>query len=292
MEIIWTLQSFDLYSLLDILLITALLFGVSFLFRGTQTIPVLRGTLLVVAVSLLLSAIPNLVAFRWISTIVFTGAAVAIPVIFQPEIRRAMERLGRAGVNFRQPQLSNYERVIDDICAAAGRLSERRHGALIVIERNDALDEFIATGIALNSLISPQLMLTIFFPKTELHDGAIIIRGDRVVCAAAVLPLSAAHDLAQRKVGTRHRASLGMTEISDAIVVVVSEETGQISVANAGRLIRRLDSNRLASLLRTFYSSTTTRSGLGWWDMLRDYMRERRPSPDETAEKTSHGTAA
>jgi diadenylate cyclase len=294
MELIWTLQSFDLYSLLDILLIASILFGISFLFRGTQAVPVLRGMLLVVGLIILLSTIPNLVAFRWISTIILTGAAVAVPVIFQPEIRRAMERLGRAGAAWRQPSLSAYEHVINDIVAAAARLSERRHGALIVIERNDALDEFVDTGIPLDSVLSPQLLLTIFFPKTELHDGAVILRGDRVVVAAAVLPLSAAHDLAQRKVGTRHRASLGMTEISDAIVVVVSEETGQISVANGGRLIRRLDSNRLATLLQTFYNDTSVRDGRtrSLVDYLREYVREWRDAREKEASGGSTGKGA
>jgi diadenylate cyclase len=256
MELIWTLQSLNLYSLLDILLIAVILFGISFLFRGTQAVPVLRGTILVIVIIIFLSAIPNLVAFRWLSTSIITGAAVAIPIIFQPEIRRAMERLGRAGWLVRQPQVSDYERIVNDICTAAGKLSERRHGALIVIERSDPLDEFIETGIRLDSDITPQMMLTVFFPKTELHDGAIIIRDKRIAAAAAVLPLTASHDLAKRKVGTRHRAGLGMSEVSDAVVVIVSEETGQISVANGGRMIRRLDENRLNTILMTFYSDT------------------------------------
>lgn len=254
MELIWTLQSLNLISVLDILLIASLLFGISFLFRGTQAVPVMRGMILVVVFILFLSTIPNLVAFRWLSSSLITGAAVAIPIIFQPEIRRAMERLGRAGFFFRQPQISAFEQVIEDICTTASKLSERRQGALIVIERDDPLDDFINTGIRLDGEVSPQLLLTIFYPKTELHDGAVILRGNRVVCAAAVLPLSAAHGLSQAKIGTRHRAGVGLTEVSDAVVVIVSEETGQISVANSGRMIRRLDTNRLATLLRSFYT--------------------------------------
>ena len=253
MELFWTLQSFDLISLLDITLIAAVLFGLSFLFRGTQAVPVLRGTLLVLALITFLSSIPNLIAFRWLTGAIITGAAVAVPVIFQPEIRRMMERLGRAGFSFGQPTNTLREQIIDAITTATGRLAERRHGALIVLERESTLDEFIETGIRLNSEISAQLLLTIFYPKTELHDGAVIVRGNRIAAAAAVLPLSAAHGLAQRKLGTRHRAGLGMSEISDAIIVIVSEETGHISVANGGRLIRRLDSRRLATILQTFF---------------------------------------
>lgn len=263
MELIWTLQNLDAAALLDILLIASLLFALSFLFRGTQAVPLLRGTLLVLAVMAILTIIPNLVAFRWLANIVLTGAAIAIPIIFQPELRRMVERLGRAGLSFRQQEGTDYEKVISDISVVAGRLAERRHGALIVLERNDPLDEFINTGILTDSHISPQLLLTIFYPKTELHDGAVIIRADRIVASAAVLPLSAAHGLAHRKVGTRHRAAMGMTEISDAIVVIVSEETGQISVANGGRLIRRLDSNRLVTILRAFFVEPEAEAGSG-----------------------------
>lgn len=282
MELLWTLQSLDWLALLDILLIAALLFGLSFLFRGTQAVPLLRGTILVLVIITFLSTIPNLIAFRWISGSIITGAAVALPIIFQPELRRMMERLGRAGFGFRQ-RSTQREQVINDISTAAGRLSERRHGALIVLERTDPLDEFIETGIPLDSAISPQLLLTVFYPKTELHDGAVIIRDSKIAAAAAVLPLSAAHGLAQRKVGTRHRAGLGMTEISDAIVVIVSEETGQISVANGGRMIRRLDSNRLATILKAFYSDseaeeqnllTMLRGQLRGW-----YNRQRKETP-------------
>jgi len=281
-QLIWTLQSLDLVSVIDILLIAFLLFGVSFFFRGTQAVPLLRGTILVVTVIVFLSTIPNLVAFRWLSSSIITGAVVVIPIIFQPEIRRAMERLGRAGfLANRQPTLSEYEYIIDNICTAAGKLAERNHGALIVIERNDPLDDFIETGIKLYSDITPQLMLTIFYPKTELHDGAIILRDGKIACAAAVLPLSAAHGLAKRKIGTRHRAGLGMSEISDAIVVIVSEETGQISVANHGRMIRRLDENRLATILKTFYADETDNQKQGsWWQGILNFFMST-PQEDE-----------
>jgi diadenylate cyclase len=210
--------------------------------------------LLVVITMILLSSISNLIAFRWLSSSLITGAAIAIPIIFQPEIRRAMERLGRAGLGVNPLRTGEYEPLIEDISQAAAKLSERRHGALIVLERAIALDDFIETGIRLDSEVSPQVLMTIFFPKTELHDGAVILRGDRIACAAAVLPLTAAHGLAQRKVGTRHRAGLGISEISDALVVIISEETGQISIASEGKLIRRIDPPRLAGMLKTFYA--------------------------------------
>jgi len=242
MELIWTLQSFNLYALIDVLLVASIFFGLSFLFRGTQAVP----------------ALPNLVVFRWLSTSILTGAAVAIPLIFHPEIRRAMERLGRAGRFFRPSYLSDQQKLILGLTALIVRLSARRHGALIVLERSTPLDEFIETGVPLHADFSPQLLLTIFYPKTELHDGAVILRGGCVMSAAAVLPLAAAHDLSKRKIGTRHRAAIGLTEITDAIVLVVSEETGAISLATDGQLQRGLDEKRLLNLLQTLYADRAT----------------------------------
>ncbi len=255
MDLVWTIQSIDSQAIIDILLVALLIFGASFLVRGTQTLLVLRGIIVVMVVIGLLSSILNLVAFNWILRGIITMTTVAIPIIFQPELRRAFERLGRASMGFRQNSITQREMVVNAICQAAGRLSERRHGALIVLERQNRLDEFISTGIHLDSEITPQLLLTIFWPKTELHDGAVIVRGDRVMAAACVLPLSSGRNLGDRKLGTRHRASLGMSEISDAVVVTVSEETGQISVSNGGRMIRRLDATRLSTILLTFYGA-------------------------------------
>lgn len=289
MELIWTLQSLNLVALLDILLIAAVLFGLSFVLRGTQAVPVMRGMIVVVILMTFLSSIPNLVAFRWLTSVIITGAAVAIPVIFQPEIRRGMERIGRAGFNLRNRYSSEIDILIEQVSTTAGKLSERRHGALIVLERTDPLDEFIETGIRLESNISPQLLLTIFYPKTELHDGAVIVRENRICSAAAVLPLSAAHGLAQRKVGTRHRAAIGISEISDAIVVVVSEETGQISVANGGRMIRRLDSTRLQTILKAFYTSEVEPEEKSVWAYVVDQFKGLRSSPNGKSQKKQTG---
>jgi diadenylate cyclase len=257
MDLIWTLQSIDWSAVLDIILVALLIFAGSFLVRGTPAMPVMRGLIVVIVIIGVLSSVLNLVAFNWLLRAILTGTAVAIPVIFQPELRRALERLGRTRIGFGQNTPTQREQLINTICQAAGYLSERRHGALIVLERNDNLDEFMNTGVPLNSMVTPQLLLTIFWPKTELHDGAVIIRGDRMEAAACVLPLSSGRQFTERRLGTRHRASLGMSEVSDAVVVTVSEETGQISVSNRGRMIRRLDANRLATILETFYVTST-----------------------------------
>ncbi len=270
-ELCWTFQAnFNATAILDILVVASIFFGISLLLRGTQALPLLRGILILVLVVGITTTVFPLVAFRWLLGNVVTAAAVAIPVIFQPELRRALERLGHAGLWFsaRNTQAALRIQIIDDICAAAARLSERRQGALIVLERDTGLQEYIDTGVTLESEVSPQLLLTIFWPKTELHDGAVIIRAGKISAAACVLPLSSGRNLADRKMGTRHRAALGISEVSDAVCVVVSEETGQISVANGGRMIRRLDANRLRTILAAFYGEAQQVARAPWIPIL------------------------
>jgi len=278
MRLIWTLETFRTSDLPDVLAVAAIIFAATLLIRGSQAAPLLRGTIAVVLALGLLTSMLDWIAFRWLLNNIVTAAAVAIPVIFQPELRRALERVGRTGVSTlfsRAPAYNQDEQVIEAICAAAARLSERRHGALIVLERNDLLDEFINTGVPLDSQVSPQLFLTVFWPKTELHDGAVIIRQGRVASAASVLPLSSGRNLTDRKLGTRHRAGLGISEISDGLCVIVSEETGRISVANRGRMIRRLDANRLRTILTAFYTSTRAEEQTPWpWVPLINRARD------------------
>ncbi len=257
MELIWSLESFDLRALIDVLIVALFFFGVSFLFRGTQALALLRGTILTVVGLILLSSILQLQALGWVLQNLLTVLIVAIPVIFQPELRRALEQLGRGNIlaNRRTPETMRT-RVIDEICQAAERLAERRHGALIVLARNSSLQEYIRTGIAMDSELNAPILLTIFWPRTELHDGAAIIdnRG-RISSAASVLPLTASRNLPSRKMGTRHRAALGISEVTDALCVVISEETGKIAVTNGGRMVSRLDTERLRTLLNAFYGS-------------------------------------
>jgi diadenylate cyclase len=256
MEILWAFDNFNLVALVDILLVTGLLFAASMLIRGTQAVSLLRGTMIVMIVIGILTSAFQLVALRWLLGHIITAAVVAIPVIFQPELRRALTRLGGMPLMSHQQTQTQQQYIIEQICAATERLAERRHGALIVLERHVSLQEYINTGVALHSAITPQLMLTIFWPKTELHDGAAILIGNEIAAAACVLPLSSGHRITDRKLGTRHRAALGISEVSDAICVVVSEETGQISVTNGGRMIRRLDSTRLHTILTAFYDES------------------------------------
>jgi diadenylate cyclase len=270
-ELCWTFETnFNSIALLDILIVALVFFGISLLLRGTQAVLLLRGILILVLIIGITASVFPLVAFRWLLGNIVTAAAVAIPVIFQPELRRALERLGRAGLHLgaRQSDSEVRMKIIDHVCAAAARLSERRQGALVVFERETGLQEYIDSGVPLEGEVSPQLLLTIFWPKTELHDGAAIIRNGKIAAAAAVLPLSSGRNLADRKLGTRHRAALGISEVSDAVCVVVSEETGQISVTKGGRIIRRLDANRLRTILSAFYGETQQAPRMPWTPLV------------------------
>ncbi len=258
MELIWAIENLTFTDFVDIFLVALLFYGLSFLFRGTQAIALMRGTLVLLIGLILISSVFQFQALGWVLTTVLTVLVVAIPVIFQPELRRALERLGRGSLMFnRQAPEDVRLQIIGEICQAAERLSERRHGALIVLQRNSNLDEYIRTGVPLNSDVNAQLLLTVFWPKTELHDGAAIIdRDGRLATAASVLPLTANRNLPSRKMGTRHRASLGISEVSDALCVVVSEETGKIAITNGGRMVSRLDVERLRTILTAFYGPT------------------------------------
>jgi diadenylate cyclase len=254
-------------SVLDLALVTGIFFVILLLLRETQAIVLLRGILLLVVLVSLLSSFDVLPAFSWLVETTLPALVLAIPVIFAPEIRRALERLGRAGVlGMGEKANSETQQAINAIVTASVRLSDRRHGALMVLQRGDTLDEYTQTGVRMDARITPELILQVFYPHTPLHDGAAIISRARISAAACVMPLSASGVLArspERQMGLRHRAALGISEVSDAVVVVVSEETGFISIVHAGRMIRRLDAERLENILRTFFSPSAERKGVG-----------------------------
>ncbi len=273
MELQWALVNLDVRAIVDIVLVALVFFSASFLFRGTQAIALLRGIVVLIVGLILITSAFQLDALSWLLNNALTVLAVAIPVIFQPEIRHALERLGRGSVllNRQTPDMLRAS-IIDDICKASEKLSERRHGALIVLQRNSSLDEYIRTGVILDSQVNPELLLTVFWPKTELHDGAVIIDyNGRIRSAASVLPLTASRNMPQKKMGTRHRAALGISEVSDALCVVVSEETGKIAITNGGRMISRLDVDRLRTILNAFYGPERRHTKRPW-EMAREWV--------------------
>ena len=177
---------------------------------------------------------------------------MALPIVFQPELRRALEQLGRGKFITMHPVTSGaeeYKKMIDELVRCTQVLSQNRIGALIVYEKSTGIQEFIETGIKIDGVVSTEFLVNIFVPKSPLHDGAVIIRGDRVAAAGCFLPLTQDTGV-EKELGTRHRAALGLTEVSDAIVIVVSEETGVISTARNGQLARHHDEKTLRDLLR------------------------------------------
>jgi diadenylate cyclase len=260
----------DWISVIDILLVSLVFYGVFTLIQGTQAVQLLRGIVIIVVIIVVITNVFQLTAFNWLIRNSLPALLVAIPVVFQPELRRLLERLGRSpgGLLGRRSREAALRQVIEAISQACNQLSLARHGALIVLERDTGLQDIIETGVYLNAEVSRDLLLTIFFPNSALHDGAVIVHEARIVAAGCVLPLSAA-DGGDRHLGTRHRAALGVTEGSDAIAVVVSEETGIISIAHNGRMIRRLDERRLAKILTAFYRSRFETSLPEWLERLR-----------------------
>lgn len=260
------LESLDWLDVIDLLLVTIVFFTILRLLRDTQAMVLLRGALLLIALISLLTSLEVLPAFSWLVRTTLPALVLAIPVIFAPEIRRALERLGRAGALLPADDASlSTQDTISAVVTAAARLSDRQHGALIVMQRRDVLDEYVRSGVRMDAQVTPELLLQIFYPNTPLHDGAVLIIGTRLVAAACVMPLSASGVLVrspERQMGLRHRAALGISEVSDAVTVVVSEETGSISVVHGGRMIRRLDADRLENILRAFYRTPQARRGL------------------------------
>jgi diadenylate cyclase len=258
-NLLFIFQRISWLSVFDILLVTLIFFGLLYSLRDTQAMALLRGMILFVVAIILLTSLVELPAFSWLARNALPASLLAIPVIFAPEIRRTLERLGRAGtvwpVTIKSTDVA-LEQTIHAVVSAAARLSARQHGALIVLQRLDNLEEYIRTGVRMNARITPEILLQIFYPNTPLHDGGVIIVGPLVASAACVLPLSASGVLnrtPERQMGLRHRAALGISEASDAITVVVSEETGAISIAHAGRMLRRLDPDRLENILIAFF---------------------------------------
>jgi len=255
-------QYFDWISILDILLVATIIYFLLSLLRSTQAINVLRGVALVIMLTFALSGVLQLRAISWLLNKISPALLFTIPVIFSQEIRRVLDQLGRA--TWFSPALptptQEYTKLADALVSASTRCSEKGYGALIVVERQNDLSDFIGTGVQMDCLVTPEVLVQIFFKDTPLHDGAVIIRGERIAAAACVLPLSTDEGITDRQLGLRHRASLGLSENSDAVVVVVSEETSAISVVHHGRMIRHLDEIRLRNILLAFFQTRAART--------------------------------
>ncbi len=261
------LEQVSLTTLIDIGITAVLIYWLFSLIRGT------RAVRLVIGVSVLIVVYVLAVAFnlRLLTQILQGGAVVglfALVVIFQPELRRALERIGRVGsfAWLLSPADSRaVDHVANEVAKAAADLSEEGHGALIVLERETGLEEVAETGIMIHGDVSADLIRTIFAPRTALHDGAVIIRDETILAAGAVLPL-AETTVPSERFGTRHRAALGIAEQTDAVVVVVSEENGQISLVERTRIVRNLNEAQLARAIRNLLDPNPgrRRGAFGW----------------------------
>jgi len=248
-----TLSRLDLRAAIDILIVAFIVYWILNLIQGTTAVALVRGMVTLILLAAVLGNVLDLVVLNWLLRNSIPVLLVSIPILFQPELRRALERLGRTSRFLARGEPSNeVVRSLEQIAVACRRMSDRRWGALIVLERETGLGEYIDTGVEIDGLVSVDFLMSLFFPNSPFHDGATIIRGDRVVAAACLLPLTETL-LSDQHLGTRHRAGVGITERTDAISIIVSEETGIISLANNGRIVRNLDESKLKKVLPALY---------------------------------------
>lgn len=244
------LARIDLAAVIDIVIVSLAIYWLLLLIQGTAAMTVLRGAVALLLGAFLLSQVFELRMLNWILRNSLTGLVLAGLVIFQPEIRRALEHLGRTGLRSVLGQRENRD-AIDIVVRAASGLARSRIGALIILERETGLQDVIDTGISTNATLSTELLASIFHPNSPLHDGAVVVRDTRVIAAGCTLPLSEA-DL-PADYGMRHRAALGIAERTDGVVVVVSEERGTTSLASNGRMAPNIDETRLNRQLHRLF---------------------------------------
>lgn len=247
-------------NVLDILVVWYAIYKVLTLIKGTKAVQLLKG-IFVIIIARIATNILGLETLGWLLQQVIEYGFLAIIIIFQPEIRRALEQLGRGKIFQRtvmqEEEVQNQQ--IDAIKKAVSYMAKRRIGALISIEKDTGLTEYIETGIHLDADLTSELLINIFIPNTPLHDGAVIMQKDKIVAAACYLPLSESAFIS-KELGTRHRAALGLSEVTDAITVVVSEETGAISITANGDLHRNLSLDEFESMLKTLWFGPETDS--------------------------------
>ncbi len=245
---------------LEILLVAIILYKLYAMIEGTRAITLVKGILVLFLMNFLCNFL-NLHLLSWIFEKIMTWTFVVLPIVFQPELRRTLERLGQGRFIFEEHRsLEEVEanKIVDELVKAAKSLSATKTGALIVIERQMGLNDVSDTGIKLDAMITSELILNVFFVNTPLHDGAAIIRGKRLYSAGCLLPLTEKRGLS-KELGTRHRAAIGLSEQCDALILVVSEETGTISIAENGKLTRKLDGEKLTKILRPAFISPHSR---------------------------------
>jgi diadenylate cyclase len=247
-------------TIIDILAVAYVFYKAFMLIRGTRAIQALKGIAILIVISAV-AALAKLETLGWLLQKFWTWGVVAFIILFAPELKSALARMGGASAFLGiSSNIRDERQYIQSVVEASERLSARRSGALIVISRQATLDTFVESGVPIDSEVSRELLMTIFHPDTELHDGAVIIRDGRIVSAGCTLPLSQSSEWEQ-SLGTRHRAAIGLTEETDAIARIVSEETGSISMAVDGKITRYLNPQTLQSILVDYFVPESSRSG-------------------------------
>jgi diadenylate cyclase len=260
------ISTISFLDILDIVIVAYFLYKLYIMIRDTRAVALLKG-LVVLLLATLVSKWLGLNVINWLLQKTMTVVLVALPVVFQPELRRALEQLGRGRFFQNRSQLNAEEKesLFEELAITVTALSKNKIGALVVLERETGLNDYIETGIKVDGLVSSEFLINIFIPNTPLHDGAVIVRGNRVQAAGCLLPLSDDRTLT-KELGTRHRAAIGISEQTDAVVIVVSEETGIISLARGGRLHRYMDAEKLKDQLAPlFVSRSSSLSDLFSW---------------------------
>ncbi|MFX3630846.1 MAG: diadenylate cyclase CdaA [Ectobacillus sp.] len=261
-----------LSNIVDIALVWFVIYKLILLIRGTKAVQLLKGITVIIVVRIL-SFWFKLHTLQWLMDQALTWGFLAIIIIFQPELRRALEQLGRGSLLSRSgaQEDDGQETVITSVVKATEYMAKRRIGALISIERETGMSDYIETGIFMDAHVSSELLINIFIPNTPLHDGAVIMHSDKVKAAACYLPLSESPFIS-KELGTRHRAALGISEVTDSLTVIVSEETGQISLTKNGELHRDLKPEQLREMLMKEMngSDKTSSSSLWNWRKKRD----------------------
>jgi diadenylate cyclase len=238
------------FSILDIFLVALIIYSIYLIIKETKAIRIVYG-IIILALIMLAGQLLQLSALNFILKYLVTMILVAIPIVFQPELRAFLEKLGRARIvaDFSKLRKSEIEVVVEDLVKSVKILSQNSIGALIVLVQKTGLKDYVDTGIKLDAALSPELLLTIFHPKTPLHDGAVIISGNKIVAASCILPLS--EDQYDYDIGTRHKAAIGLSQQTDALVIVVSEERGTISIAYNGQLSKEISPKELEEFIYT-----------------------------------------
>jgi diadenylate cyclase len=265
------LSTVTFLDIVDILIVAAILYKVYELLQDTRAITLVKGLLVLLGITLVCQWL-ELHVISWLLEKILTLIFVALPVVFQPELRRALEHLGQGKFLNNHAFLNDEQAksVVKELAKAVRQMSSTKTGALLVIEREMGLNDISATGVQIDGLITADFLLNVFIPNTPLHDGAAVIRGNRLIAAGCLLPLTENRSLST-ELGTRHRAAIGLSEQCDALIVVVSEETGTISVAENGHIRRHLDIDALKSILMPAFSTEST----GFRDMMANWRRKK-----------------